>query len=169
MVVKDRKVRPSAFQLGLAAEGAPLRTFADVRAGQALTNDITGTWARRRFADLPERTPTEAAAIFWALAEDVTFFEHSLADDAGHARAWAMAQHSLSTFDAFAREVLRQAPADAQVIICSDHGNVEDLGTRNHTRNPVCVLTQGAAVNALPRFTRLDAIGQAVRTLMETR
>jgi hypothetical protein len=37
--------------------------------------------------------------------------------------------------------VLRRQPADARVLVCSDHGNVEDLRTRNHTRAPVALLS----------------------------
>ena len=162
-----RKVKPSAFMLGLGGVDAPLRTFGDVLAGTAITNDITGLAAARRFREVPQRTPEEAAMIFWQLAEDVTYFEHSQADDAGHARDWASAMKSLQNFDAFAREVLRLAPADAQVLICSDHGNVEDLSTRNHTRNKVSVLTFGAELNALGPMERLDSVGTRVLQLME--
>jgi len=92
---------------------------------------------------LPQRTPDEAAEIFWRAAEgmDFTLFEHFLADEAGHAKDMALAETALGTFDAFARAVLRRQPADARVLVCSDHGNVEDLRTRNHTRAPVALLS----------------------------
>ena len=50
---------------------------------------------------------------------------------------------ALTTFDLFARAVIALRPADAQVFICSDHGNVEDLSTRSHTLRPVPVLAFG--------------------------
>jgi hypothetical protein len=37
--------------------------------------------------------------------------------------------------------VLRRRPADVRVLVCSDHGNVEDLRTRNHTLAPVALLS----------------------------
>jgi len=72
---------------------------------------------------------------------DFTLFEHFLADEAGHARDMALAESALGTFDAFARAVLRRRPVDARVLVCSDHGNVEDLRIRNHTRAPVALLS----------------------------
>src|SRR5215470_11166159 len=50
-----------------------------------------------------------------------------LADEAGHAKDMALAESALGTFDAFARAVLRRRPEDVRVLVCSDHGNVEDL------------------------------------------
>ena len=140
-----RKLKASASTLAMAAGGVALRTFDDARAGEGLTHDIDGSLAIKRNASLPLRTPAEAAQIFWSLAADFTLFEHFLADEAGHAQDHEGARHALATFDAFAREVILRKPADAQVLICSDHGNVEDLSSRGHTRNPVAVLSAGEA------------------------
>lgn len=142
-----RRLKPSATTLTFGAAGVPLRTFDDVNAGAGLTHDIDGARAQGRF-DIAQRTPEEAAAIFWALSEDFTLFEHHLADEAGHEQDRAAALEALSTFDRFAREIVRLMPDDAQVLICSDHGNVEDLSTRSHTLNPVAVLSFGAEPTA---------------------
>jgi hypothetical protein len=138
-----RRLKPSSTTLAFAAAEVPLRTLDQVRAGEALTHDVTGARGRARGFDLPERTPDEAAEIFWRTAEgmDFTLFEHFLADEAGHARDMALAESALETFDAFARAVLRRRPADARVLVCSDHGNVEDLRRRNHTLAPVALLS----------------------------
>jgi hypothetical protein len=138
-----RRLKPSSTTLAFAAADVPLRTLDQVRAGEALTHDVTGARGRARGFDLPERTPDEAADIFWRAAEgvDFTLFEHFLADEAGHARDMALAESALETFDAFARAVVRRRPADARVLVCSDHGNVEDLRTRNHTLAPVALLS----------------------------
>ncbi|MBL8922491.1 MAG: metalloenzyme [Myxococcaceae bacterium] len=143
-----RRLKPSATTLAFTAGEVPLRTFDDAVAGRGLTHDIDGAAAQRRFP-VPRRTPEEAAAIFWALAEDFTLFEHHLADEAGHAQDRGAALDALRTFDRFAREIVRLMPDDAQVLICSDHGNVEDLSTRNHTTNRVAALSFGAQTPAL--------------------
>jgi len=138
-----RRLRPSATTLAFAAAEVPLRTLEQYRAGEALAHDVTGARGRVRGLEGPLRTPEEAAEIFWRAAEgmDFTLFEHFLADEAGHARDMALAEATLGTFDAFARAVLRRRPADARVLICSDHGNVEDLRKRNHTLSPVALLS----------------------------
>ncbi|RPH69058.1 MAG: metalloenzyme [Myxococcaceae bacterium] len=138
-----RRLKPSSTTLAFAAAEVPLRTLDQVRAGEALTHDVTGARGRARGFDLPLRTADEAAEIFWRTAEgvDFTLFEHFLADEAGHAKDMPLAESALETFDAFARAVLYRRPADVRVLVCSDHGNVEDLRTRNHTLGPVALLS----------------------------
>ena len=138
-----RRLKPSSTTLAFAAAEVPLRTLDQVRAGEALTHDVTGARGRARGFDLPLRTADEAAEIFWRTAKgvDFTLFEHFLADEAGHAKDMPLAESALETFDAFARAVLHRRPADARVLVCSDHGNVEDLRTRNHTLGPVALLS----------------------------
>lgn len=138
-----RRIRASASTLAFAAGNIAMRTFDDARRGQGLTHDLDGATARARGMEVPARGPEEAAQIFWGLAEDFTLFEHYQADEAGHARDMAAAIKALTAFDLFARAVIAQRPAAAQVFICSDHGNVEDLSTRSHTLNPVPVLAFG--------------------------
>lgn len=140
-----KKLKATASTLAMTAGGIELRTFDDARAGAGLTHDIDGLMASRRDPTLPKRSAAQSAQIFWSLAEDFTLFEHFLADEAGHARDFEAASRAIAAFDAFAREVIAQRPSDAVVLICSDHGNVEDLSIRSHTRNPVAVLCAGEA------------------------
>jgi 2,3-bisphosphoglycerate-independent phosphoglycerate mutase len=163
----SRRIGASAGPLAFAAGGVPIRTFDDVRRGKGLTHDIDGRLAQQRFKDLPLRTPEEAAGVFWALARDFTHFEHYLADEAGHHRDAAFAEAALSTFDAFARAVIAQRPADAQVLVTSDHGNVEDLSTRSHTRNFVPLLAFGPASHTIDTVETLAQVGQLVLRLLE--
>lgn len=163
----SRRIGASAGPLAFAAGGVPIRTFDDVRRGKGLTHDIDGRLAQQRFKDLPLRTPNEAAAVFWALSRDFTHFEHYLADEAGHHRDAASAEAAISTFDAFARAVIDQRPADAQVLVTSDHGNVEDLSTRSHTRNFVPLLGFGPASDAIAEVNSLAEVGQLVLRLLQ--
>jgi 2,3-bisphosphoglycerate-independent phosphoglycerate mutase len=137
-----RRLRSSASTAAFAAGGVPLRTLDALRAGEAVAHDVTGARAVARGLVLPLRTPLEAATAFWRLAEgmDFTLFEHFSADEAGHAQDVAAALEALGTFDAFIRAVLAKRPDDTRVLVTSDHGNVEDLRTRNHTRAPVPLL-----------------------------
>lgn len=93
---------------------------------------------------------------------DFTFFEHYLADEAGHARDFAAARKALDTFDAFARALLETRPAEARVLVCSDHGNVEDLSTRSHTLNPVPVLYFGPPAPELEALATVADVGRTV-------
>ncbi|MCP3141156.1 alkaline phosphatase family protein [Pyxidicoccus xibeiensis] len=159
-----RKMRPSAAKLAFAAGGVPLRTLDDARAADGLTHDITGAAARAYGLPAPERTPEEAAAIFWHVASgaDFTFFEHYLADEAGHAQDLTAALGALDTFDAFTRSVVATRPPGARVLVCSDHGNVEDLSTRGHTLHPVPVLYFGPPSTEVDAFSTVADVGRAV-------
>ncbi len=53
--------------------------------------------------------------------------------------------------------------ARTTLIVTSDHGNVEDLGTKSHTWNPVPTLLFGEMAGALaPRLDRLEAFTPAI-------
>ncbi|MFO0599422.1 MAG: metalloenzyme [Myxococcaceae bacterium] len=158
-----KRIKASASTLAMAAGPVPLRTFDDLRRGEGLTHDVDGQMARRRF-DVPTREPEAAAEIFWKVQADFTLFEHYLADEAGHSRDRGAALDALRTFDRFARAVIATRPADTQVLVISDHGNVEDLSTRNHTRNPVAFLSFGPAV--LPEVRDVAGVGAAALALL---
>lgn len=164
-----RRIRASATTLAMSAGNIPLRTLDDARRGEGLTNDIDGKRAQARGFQLPRREPEEAAEIFWRMGRETDFllFEHYLADEAGHAQDHDAAQEALSTFDRFARAVVLNRPEDAHVLICSDHGNVEDLSSRNHTLNSVPVLCFGPGADAVARELRDVAdVGRAVLRLL---
>ncbi len=164
-----RRLRPSATTLSMAAGKVPLRTLDDARRDQGLTPDIDGRRALARGLDAPRRTPEQAAEILWRVAEeaDFTLFEHYLADEAGHAQDHAVAADALRTFDAFARAVALNRPPDAHVLVCSDHGNVEDLSHRSHTLKRVPALYFGpSADEVLPRLQDVADIGRVVLGLL---
>lgn len=159
-----RRLKASASTLAFAAGDVPLRTLDDARAGAGLTHDVTGECGNARGFPIPRRTAEEAADIFWRVAgnADFTLFEHYLADEAGHARDFAAALAALETFDAFARAVVARRPPEARVLICSDHGNVEDLTTRSHTLNPVPVLYFGPPAPELDALATVADVGRTV-------
>jgi hypothetical protein len=163
-----RRLRPSAMLAAMAAGGVVIHTLEDVREGRALTHDIDGERAGRRGLRVPRRIPEEAAEILWAAAASTQFvaFEHFLADEAGHARDMPGALAALTTFDRFARAVVARRPPDAQVIVCSDHGNVEDLSTRSHTLGRVAVLWFGPGADEQVRQIRdVAGVGRAILAL----
>jgi hypothetical protein len=159
-----KRAQGSASVWAMHAAGVRFRTFTDAREDRALTHDLDGHAAASRGFAVPRRTPAEAATVFWDLAGDVTLFEHFLADEAGHLQDHEAASRALGTFDVFLRALVATRPADCCVVVCSDHGNVEDLRTRNHTLNPVQVLTFGAPSTHAPLKTVAD-VGRLVLQL----
>jgi 2,3-bisphosphoglycerate-independent phosphoglycerate mutase len=141
----------AATTVAVEAAGLPFRTFEDLREGRAVFHDFTNRALLARGEDVPPRTPEEAAAVLASLAAThrFTLYEHFIADRAGHDRDEASARAILEELARFVRTVLSLVDlARTTVLLTSDHGNVEDLSTRNHTLNPVPTLAWGRAREA---------------------
>jgi hypothetical protein len=166
--LRGRRVRAAATTVAFAAGGGRFRTWEDARAGRALTHDITGGRARAFGADLPARGPEDAAAILLGMAaeHDLTVFEFFETDEAGHARSMERALDALARLDALLRALLAgMAPGDG-LVVASDHGNLEDLSTRNHTRAPVPVLGFGSAAGELGAVRDLTHLAPLLERLV---
>jgi hypothetical protein len=155
-----RRVRASATTVAFAAGGGAFRTFADARAGAGLTHDLTASRAAELGIDLPRRTPEEAAEVLWGLAcqADLAAFEFFETDEAGHARSMDRALDALSRLDRFLRALAGRLGPDDALLVTSDHGNLEDLSTRNHTLAPVPVLGFGRAAGRVEEVRDLTRV-----------
>jgi hypothetical protein len=162
-----RRPRPAATTVAFGAAGGRFRTWSEARAGEALPHDITGDRARGHGGQLPHRDPAEAAEILLriARAHDFTLFEFFETDEAGHARSMAAAGDALGRVDGLLRALVPSLGAGEALLVTSDHGNVEDLSTRNHTLNPVPVLGFGAAAGALGGVSDLTHIAPVLARL----
>jgi len=138
----------STIPLAVTRAGLPLRTVDDLRLGKALSADFTaqGWHDQLGIKDIPVLSPFQAGQRLAKLAQEVdfSFFEYWLSDYAGHGQDMAVACGLLETFDQ-ALSGLLSAWDDSSglVLLTSDHGNMEDLGTRRHTKNPVPALLVG--------------------------
>jgi hypothetical protein len=162
-----RRARASATTVAFAAGGGRFRTWGEARDGRALTHDVTGVRANRYGAGLPPRTPEEAAGILLGVARghDLTLFEFFETDEAGHARSMEQAAEVLGRLDRFLRALVAGLAAGDALLVASDHGNLEDLSTRNHTRNPVPVLGFGPAAAAVGSVRDLTGVAPLLRSL----
>jgi hypothetical protein len=162
-----RRARASATTVAFAAGGGRFRTWGEARDGRALTADVTGIRANRFGARLPTRTPEQAAAVLIDLARghDLTLFEFFETDEAGHARSMEHGLEVLARLDRFLREVVEALGDGDALVVASDHGNLEDLSSRNHTRNPVPVLGFGTAAPRVAEVRDLTGIAPLLRSL----
>ncbi len=142
------------FQLA----GIPLRTAQELRRGEAISPDFI----RTRWAELghPEISPIAASEAGMHLARissqyDFTLFEYWLTDHAGHSQNMASAVEVLERFDEFLSGFLPSVDFDSTtMLMVSDHGNIEDLSTRSHTRNRVLCVAAGKHRRRLARRLR---------------
>lgn len=140
----------SAVPLAVTAAGLPLLTAADLRAGRAFATDFTnrGWHTQLGLTDVPLYEPRVAGRKLAeaARAHHFAFFEHWVTDYVGHRGTLAEARTLLETFDSVLGGLLEAwDDASGLILITSDHGNLEDLSQRRHTRNPVPTFAIGDA------------------------
>lgn len=138
----------SAIPLAATAAGVPLKTAEDLRLGRALSADFTGAgWASQPgFPSAPVYSPEEAGALLARQTEDydLTWFDFWPSDYAGHQGDLGAAVGLLEAFDGVWGGLVRAwGDRGDLIVLTSDHGNLEDLSQRGHTRNPVPVLVVG--------------------------
>ena len=79
-----------------------------------------------------------------ACDSDFTLFEFFQTDIAGHSMDYARACAVLRAYDTFLASLVRSADAAGMTIVMtSDHGNIESMTSRGHTRNPVPFVAYG--------------------------
>lgn len=148
------------------AAGVPLRRTADLKAGRALSSDLTAArWPEQDDAWQPI-TEAEAARRLVRLADAHTFtlFEYYWTDKAGHRQDPAEAARVLGALDRFFAGLLEAIdPTRHLLLITSDHGNLEDLTTKSHTRNPVPLIAYGKNAASFAEVTDLTGVVPALR------
>lgn len=140
----------SCIPLAVTSAGLALKTAGDLHAGGALSADFTALGWRDHLGllDTPVLTPYQAGQRLALLAQanNFSFFEYWLSDYAGHGRDMDIARGLLETFDQVIAGLMDDWDHQSGLLLLtSDHGNMEDLGTRRHTTNPVPALLVGPA------------------------
>ncbi len=147
--IRTRRRIYSSIPLAVTAAGIALRTADDLRRGQALSADFTGEgWlAQPGFPPAPTYAPATAGRLWGHLASqvDMAWFDYWLSDYAGHRGTLEQAVDLLQSLDAVLGGLLEVWDTSRDlIVVTSDHGNLEDLHARGHTRNPVPALVIGA-------------------------
>jgi hypothetical protein len=141
------EINQNIFVYAAREAGVPLRTWADVRHGEALTGTLTHelearfNWEALGESPLPARTAAEAARMLTNLAgqHDFTFYKFQLADMISHTGRVELARDVFGLIEEFVGAVLGAIdPAETVVIITSDHGHLEQVAfTRGHPKGSV--------------------------------
>ncbi|MBK6647271.1 MAG: hypothetical protein IPG44_16250 [Anaerolineales bacterium] len=156
----------SSIPLALTNAGVPLFTEKDYYAGNALSADFTGEGWRTflGFKDAPLFDPESAGSNLANLASqyDFSFFEYWASDYAGHKQDMPWAVKQLEILDGVLKGLLSKSDCQSDLLlITSDHGNMEDLGTRKHTSANVPLLLFGDKKNRDVFSNVLDLAGIA--------
>jgi 2,3-bisphosphoglycerate-independent phosphoglycerate mutase len=138
----------AAIPLAFALAEIPLATETDLDRGLALSADFTGRgWhSRLQRPSTPILNPKDAGRRLaeLALASDFTMFDHWLPDYAGHYGEMRGAVRLLHVLDRVLGGLADgMRGTNLTVLVSSDHGNMEDLADKGHTRNAVPLLVLG--------------------------
>lgn len=164
----------SSIPLALTNAGVPLFTHDDYFSGRALSADFTGEgWHEfLGFPNAPRFEPEAAGTILADLAQqyDFSFFEYWASDYAGHKQDMGWAIRQLEIFDGVLKGLLAAWDMNQDLILLtSDHGNMEDLGTRKHTAAPVPLLLFGDKTkrDAFANVSDLTGIAPAISHVLK--
>ena len=121
-------------------------TADDLVADRAVMQDITRETIQDRYPDIPVIAPQRAAEHLFTIARenDFTLFEFFQTDVSGHSMDYARACEVLRLYDRFLTALIRRTEAAGiTVVMTADHGNIEEINERQHTRNPVPFVAYG--------------------------
>ena len=135
--------------------------------GHALSADITSErWVAFGFGDVPVITPRKAGERLVEMLErhDFVLYEYFQTDHAGHHQSMTQAVEILHILDEFLGGIEGSLDREKMLfLLTSDHGNLEDLSRKTHTRNMVPLLLMGAGKEVLAsRCTNLTHVTPAI-------
>ena len=143
------EINQNIFVYAAREAGVRLRTWDDVRRGEALTSSMTHELESRfdmSFFDqapLPARSPEEGRrrgnpCRGLAADHEFTFYKYQIADLVSHTGRIELARDVFAVIERFVGSVLKGAEVSTTVIVTSDHGHLEQLASsRGHPKSKV--------------------------------
>ncbi len=166
--IASGKTRFTVTTLACQMAEVYLRGADELRRNEGVSADITrGRWNDLGYPDMPTVTPREAGNHLSELSRsyDFTLFEYFLPDHAGHQQSMEQSIDFLERLDGFISGILETFDySSTTLLITSDHGNVESLDVRTHTRNPVPLIVAGVHRNFIAR--RIKNLAHVTPTIL---
>lgn len=161
----EKRNRWSCSTLMTRSAGFQLNSIKEIENETALTAEIVqNAWRERLEIDIPKITPTDAAKRLLNIVPDydVLMYEYYLTDKAGHNKSHEDAERVMKPLDEFLLHILKNKRSEDLVVITSDHGNMEDLSVRSHTRNTVPLMVYGAGADSFDTVESLIDVKNAI-------
>lgn len=140
----------------------------EILAGRALYQDYSNHSLREKGLELPEFSPLQAAEILFQAGRDrsLLLYEYFQTDVSAHHPERQTTLEVVKGLDSLVGRLLELLdPRRDTLLLCSDHGNLEDLSTRRHTLNPVPLLTWGRLAAPIRKST--ESISDLVPALLK--
>lgn len=171
-----RRHRPNAPVVAARAAGVRLRGLDDYRSGDAVAPDLDGSGLERMSESAAAGiratgvSGTSRALARLAVEHSFTFVDVWVTDGLGHARDMSGATRFLASLDALLDLMIHDEVGPiahgATLVVTSDHGNIEDLSSKGHTRNPVPLLVAGPGAGEFTGATSLLDVAPGVRRVL---
>ena len=163
------KSRLSVTTLSSSSSGLRFNSVLDVEKGRALTAEITNErWNVKLGYNLPVLKPSMAAISLLnsASVNDLIVYEYFLTDHLGHGRYEGNTEKTLGILDEFLFTIFTETdPEKYTILLCSDHGNLEDLSVKTHTLNPSLTISYGKHASFL--YQKLKNLSDIKNSLLE--
>jgi hypothetical protein len=160
-----KRNRWSCTTLMTKSAGMKLNSTEEVLNEEALTAEIVqNAWRERLGIDIPKITPTDAAKRLLNVVPDydLVLYEYYLTDKAGHNQRHEDAERVLKPLDEFLLHIIKHKKSSDTLVITSDHGNLEDLSTKTHTRNKVPLFVLGESVKNFQKVESLTDVKDGI-------
>lgn len=162
----------AVIPLAASTAGITLYNQDDLFMGKALSADFTGQGWHEHLGlpQTPVISPFQAGVKLTSLANnfDFSFFEYWESDYAGHKQDFSRAIQLIEKMDLVIGGLLETWNfKEGMILITSDHGNIEDLSTKNHTYNLVPAFLIGDSIYHELFVQKVKSIGDITPYLME--
>lgn len=136
-----------AFARAYSYTRKKLNTFNELKLKKAISGDITNErWINMNY-EIDLISPEEAAHILYNLSDSFDFivYEYFFTDHIGHGKITGeTAANLLNNLKLFLMQVINLVnQKEVNLLICSDHGNIEELDTKLHTYNDALFIAAG--------------------------
>ncbi|SDC11387.1 MULTISPECIES: alkaline phosphatase family protein [unclassified Candidatus Frackibacter] len=144
----------------------------ELLAGKSIYHDLKQEVLIERGFNLPLITSHDSAIRLYNVIDkyDFILFEYFLSDVVGHKQDLKEAIKVVEDLDEFIFTLIKRINLEeVLLVITSDHGNIEDLSVRTHTKNLVPTILVGAYKDQIKdRITSLTDLTPAIISLFQS-
>jgi len=152
--VNSGRRRLSVTTLSCIMNGMRLNKIGDIHKGKALAADINNRHFVEKMNYKLKVINAETAAdrlIRLGSKNHFTLFEIFHTDHLGHGRNSEWLEYTTRILDRFLFHMITNLKKNMTLVVCSDHGNFEDLSVKMHTLNPAIGITAGKNAELLSK------------------
>ena len=160
-----RRNRWSCTTLMTKSAGIKLNSTKEVLNEKALTAEIgQNAWRDKLDIDIPKISAKEAAQRLLNNVpyHDLLLYEYYLTDKAGHNKSIEDARRVLKPLDEFLLHIIKNKRSEDVLVLSSDHGNLEDLSVKTHTRNNVPLFVLGEGIDHFNNVESLIGVKEGI-------